>query len=708
VDDAVFTEEQEHLTHTYEKLCGIRNAQLKKIRATSEEATRDLGSMRDERSLDFAEVDHTAETMIELEAMNSIIAGYQRTANAAEETLRRAEMLMRQPYFARIDLQLKEGAPARSIYLGSVGIADETRRHFIVDWRSPVAEVYYNQSNGATQYEANGRTIHANLKLRRQFDITRDTLNAYFDTTVAIEDPLLLKALGSRHSEKLHAITATIQREQNEVVRHEDVPALVVNGIAGSGKTSVLLQRIAYLLYRNRENLTPDQVYLFTPNPVFGRYIDDVLPSMGEKNPQIFTWRSFVESQGLADRGMGEDTAPTVLQGIADALPGLTLDPHDFREIAVDGTVLLKASQVQSAARKYEHVPVGPRFSGLMVEELHDRLDRRFDSMAHDEALHDEMLSLDVDDMVRYFGSAIAPSTQEETVNLAKEYVQARYAVAHEAIENLEWLRFDRIGMRVTGQPTVSAVEWLYLKARFAGTGCRSARYVMVDEVQDYTEAQLMVLAHWFGNAHFLLLGDEHQAIREHTATFPKIREVFARAKGEVSECRLLTSYRSTPEITSLFCGLVHGSDIQATSVQREGQAPTIQACSRDAAEYLAALRAQIEVARERGGLTAIVAESHDRVRWLARELGARKPDEAGEGDIVLMRPNASLPAAGVVLIDLPLAKGLEFDAVIVPDAQDSVYPDTPLARRRLYTAISRATHFVSVLSQGPLTPLLA
>lgn len=191
VDDAVFAEEQDHLTHTYEKLRGIRDAQLEKIRATSEEATHDLGSMRDERSLDFAEVDHTAETMIELEAMNSIIAGYQRTANAAEENLRRAEMLMRQPYFARIDLQLKEGAPARSIYLGSVGIADETRRHFIVDWRSPVAEVYYNQSNGATSYEANGRTIHANLTLRRQFDITRDTLNAYFDTTVAIEDPLL-------------------------------------------------------------------------------------------------------------------------------------------------------------------------------------------------------------------------------------------------------------------------------------------------------------------------------------------------------------------------------------------------------------------------------------------------------------------------------------------------------------------------------------
>ena len=142
---------------------------------------------------------------------------------------------------------------------------------------------------GPCSYTVDGREVHVEMLLRRQFDISKDKLNAYFDTTVAIQDSLLLSALKHNHSEKLKAITATIQREQNEVVRHADVPALLVRGIAGSGKTSVLLQRIAYLFYHERDTLDASQVFLFTLNAVFKSYIDMVLPSLGEKNPQTFT-----------------------------------------------------------------------------------------------------------------------------------------------------------------------------------------------------------------------------------------------------------------------------------------------------------------------------------------------------------------------------------------------------------------------------------
>ena len=143
----------------------------------------------------------------------------------AERAAAAANLLLRQPYFAKVSLQFKPGAPARDIYIGSAGMTDEDYRHFIVDWRSPVAETYYNQENGRTSYQANGRTITADLKLRRQFDIDGATLNAYFDTTVAIQDPLLLASLSKRRSDRMSAITATIQKEQNQVVRHEDVPA---------------------------------------------------------------------------------------------------------------------------------------------------------------------------------------------------------------------------------------------------------------------------------------------------------------------------------------------------------------------------------------------------------------------------------------------------------------------------------------------------
>ena len=273
---------------------------------------------------------------------------------------------------------------------------------------------------------------------------------------------------------------------------------------------------------------------------------------------------------------------------------------------------------------------------------------------------------------------------------------QARCAGAHECIERLEWLRFDRIGMRLLGTNALSATEWLFLRLLFTGTGDKGARFVMVDEVQDYTEAQLMVIARHFSRAHFLLLGDEHQAIFEGTATFDRIAEIFRETHGSVDECRLLTSYRSSPEITALFTGLLEKDEqLRLTSVQRAGVEPVIRTLD-DREEYLTALRAAVAEPGE--GLTAVVAESDARVSWLAKQLG---------DSVTVIGKHAVLPAEGVVLIPLRVAKGLEFDHVIVPDAQEEVYPDAPLARRRLYTALSRAMHRVTVLAQGPLTPLL-
>ncbi len=326
----------------------------------------------------------------------------------------------------------------------------------------------------------------------------------------------------------------------------------------------------------------------------------------------------------------------------------------------------------------------------------YDRLNRRLSQMAKDEELQEEMLGLDVEQQVEIFGETILADDDDETLAYAKRFVEARYASAHDEIERLAWLRFDRIGMRLLGQKALSATEWLWLRLIFTGVGERDARFVMIDEVQDYTVTQLMVLARYFSRAHFLLLGDEHQAIYEGTASFEQIAEIFRQTHGSVDECRLLTSYRSSPEITALFTGLLDEREqLRLTSVQRPGVEPVIRSFAEKDA-YLAALREAVAEPGE--GLTAVVAESDARVNWLSKQLG----DAAR-----VIRGDVSLPARGVVLMPLRVAKGLEFDHVIVPDAQAEVYPDTPLARRRLYTALSRAMHRVTVLAQGEMTPLL-
>ena len=700
-DDPIFQQEQEHLTKLYAKLLEMRDAIGEDLESNHKGARQDLIDMSEEVRLDFGGADETIETLAAIETLNSVIDAYNQYHDFNVDKLRRVMLLLMQPYFAKVRLQMRPGRPARDVYIGAAGMTDEHSIPLVVDWRSPVAETYYNQQMGETSYDVDGKKRTVNLELRRQFDIVRDKLNMYFDTTVAIEDSLLLGALKKHHSEKLQAITATIQREQNTIVRHEDVPALLVNGIAGSGKTSVLLQRIAFLLYRERKTLNPDQVYLFTPNNVFERYIDTVLPSMGEANPQVFTWRDFVEDQGAGQRDAGVHTDPAELRRIEEAVKSLAIEPEDLREIRVDDTVLLKPSQVEGAVRKFERFGVGARFCALVTDELHERLERRFTAMSKDEDLQEKVAGFDLDEQVHWFGETVSADDEAETVNLTRRYVEQRFAEAHDRIDDLSWLRFDRIGMRLLGAQALSATEWLYLRLCITGSGDKNARYVMIDEVQDYTVAQLMVLARHFSRAHFLLLGDEHQAIFEGTASFAQIAEVFTETHGSVEECRLLTSYRSSPEITAMFTSLLDSDEqLRLTSVHRSGVAPIVRELDGDDVDaYVAELRRIAEEAAGDEGLTAFVAESDSRVSWLAKQLGDA---------VQVLGKDSDLPATGVVLLPLRVAKGLEFDHVVIPDAQAEVYPDTPLCRRRLYTAISRAMHRVTVLSQGPMTPLLA
>lgn len=715
-DDPILAEEREHLAQTYAKLVRLRDDMTAEIEVSHQGMANEIREMSDEVRVDFGGADETIETLAAIETLNFVIDSYNQYHDFTVDQLRRVLLLLRRPYFAKVRLKMRPGRPARDIYIGAAGVTDEGRRPIVVDWRSPVAETYYNQEMGETTYTVDGRVRHATLELRRQFDIHEDRLDGYFDTTVAIEDRLLLNALKSHHSEKLRAITATIQREQNEVVRHEDVPCLLVNGIAGSGKTSVLLQRIAFLFYRERETLTPDQVTLFTPNSVFQSYIDTVLPSLGESNPQVFTWDDFMRDLGLSERGSGAGDSPDSLEALERGLAGLTLGDGDFREIRVGDTVLLKAGQVTSAAAKFERFGVCPRFSSLVKDELHDRLDRRLATMAKSADVHEEMLSLGIEEQIEMFGETINPLDEAETVACAREYLKLRYDVAHDLIERADWLRVDRIGMRILGKQGLTGAEWLYLKLLITGNSSKNTRYVLVDEVQDYTQTQLTVLSRYFSRAHFLLLGDENQAIRPGTATFPQIDEIFSRTHGGVERLELLTSYRSSPEITELFASLMDESErARLSSVRRAGVAPRLvefaQAGTPDdhdpaSAEkvreandaYLAELRSLVADAAGREGLAAVVCDDRSRVRWLSRQLGDSVHVVAGD---------ETLPADGVVLMDLALAKGLEFDEVIVPDAQAATYPDTPLAKRRLYTAISRAMHRVTLVSQGPMTPLL-
>ena len=700
-DDPVFQQEQAHLSEVHAALRRMGRDLAAKLDKTRGEAAQDKKDMADELALNFAGDDEALETAAELATINRVIEAYNISHDVNARKLADVQALLKQPYFAKVVLQFKPTDAPKELYIGNAGIADENYKRLVVDWRSPVAETYYNQENGRTSYHANGRTISADLKLRRQFDIHEDTLKAFFDTTVAIQDALLLQSLSERRTDQMKAITATIQKEQNQVIRHEDVPVLLVSGIAGSGKTSVLLQRIAYLLYQRREDLDPSEVFLITPNPVFRHYIDNVLPELGERNPVTITWAEFAERLLPAGRGGAESESPIEeLDRIDAACGGLTFEPDDYRDIVVAGTRLISAAQIRQARDKFKRIEPGPHLVALMREELEERLESRLKSMAGNESTQDEILGLELDEQLRLFNGPFDPEDEREARELTMKYLMDRYGEAHRMVENDDWLRLDRIGMRLLDVENLTPVGWLYLKMAVTGLGNPNAKYVMIDEVQDYTAAQLAVLARFFRRAHFMLLGDPNQAIKPGTATFDEVRAVFERAHAQVEECRLMTSYRSAPGITDLFASLLPSDErMRISSVQRAEELPVIRECATEE-EHAEALREAVAEAKGNEGITAVVVPWKSQARRIQAILGDDAPQ--------LMGRNDSLPNGGTILITLELAKGLEFDQVIIPDASGKLFPDEPLARRRLYTTISRATRRVTMLSLGKLTPILA
>jgi DNA helicase-2/ATP-dependent DNA helicase PcrA len=223
----------------------------------------------------------------------------------------------------------------------------------------------------------------------------------------------------------------------------------------------------------------------------------------------------------------------------------------------------------------------------------------------------------------------------------------------------------------------------------------RNMRYVMVDEVQDYTMAQMMVFRKFFPNASFMLLGDEFQAIREGTITFDRIKEMAEADGKKFVELPLMTSYRSSPEITDKFAALLpEEKKMMVSSVKRPGEAIAVKKCNGDE-EYFAELSKVIEDFEKKDGLTAIICRNGYNLEKIAAGLGDKAPQVISEED--------SLPKSGAFFLELSLAKGLEFDNVILADADAESYPADELGKHCLYTAMSRATRSLAILANGEL-----
>ncbi|WP_143462289.1 UvrD-helicase domain-containing protein [Levilactobacillus enshiensis] len=289
--------EAHHLQVIYQRLTGDIDRLTAQLAALSQTARAMKQQLNSEGHLDLGTFSDQLETYASIEANNRQIDTLNARHDTAVTRLAHAQLLLPQAYFAKLQLDFGDG-DAEALYLGKVGYTDEAANDLIYDWRAPVADAYYANRTGATTYQANGRTIPITVVARQQFIIDHADLQQVIDTDAAIGDPLLLDVLASNRSGGLQEITATIQQEQNAIIRENSQPTVIVDGVAGSGKTSVLLQRVAYQLYRHRDSWTPADILILTPNVAFSRYIRGVLPALGEAEPLSTTYGNLVQAWG--------------------------------------------------------------------------------------------------------------------------------------------------------------------------------------------------------------------------------------------------------------------------------------------------------------------------------------------------------------------------------------------------------------------------
>lgn len=288
--------EKKHLADTYQQLL-TRKTMLSSFLTEGRKKDRlAMQSIGEEIRLNFDNFADRLDTFAAIESKNREIDQMNAALQSAECELAAIDRLLDSPYFGKISLQFEDEEMIEDFYIGINGFVNENKEGLIYDWRSPIAELFYTKRLGPVSYQVNNQTISAALEHRRQFIIEKDHLKQAFDTSVAIQDEVLLAALEANNSQKMQDITASIQHEQNVIIRDLAHKNLLVNGVAGSGKTSAVMQRIAFLLYHFREEMTAENVLILSPNSRFIDYISQVLPSLGEKNPLTLTMRQFCQA----------------------------------------------------------------------------------------------------------------------------------------------------------------------------------------------------------------------------------------------------------------------------------------------------------------------------------------------------------------------------------------------------------------------------
>lgn len=660
-----------------------------------------------------------------------------------KRALLRNEKALNKPYFGRIIFHDEALDKEESIYIGKGGISKDTTHWMVVDWRAPVANAYYENGLGKCSYEApGGMQMRINLELKRTYEISEGKLLDYFDSEVIANDDLLTKYLAKNKQAVLSEIVATIQKEQNEIIRKSPYHNIIVQGVAGSGKTTVAMHRISYILYNYEERFKPDDFYIVGSNRILLNYITGVLPDLDVYGirqmtmEQLFVrllyedWddkKYHIKGTGRSESVKGGSAWFKDLEAYCSKLEydtisckSVYLNPKQFVEGIKDGKIgvfdetggrvtdtsslvcLVEGDAVERYIRQNPTVSVQSKINMLNIR-LRGKIKEEFlgKGVKYTEAERKAILKA----YRRHYGGNV---WKRSIFELYQDFLMRQKEKGYEV--NIPDDEFDVYDL--------AALAYLYKRIKETEV-ISEAHHIVIDEAQDFGMMAYLVLKFCIYQCTYTIMGDVSQNIHFGYGLndWEELKSLFLPDPMD-SFGILKKSYRNTVEISDFATNILHHGQFSIYPVEpiiRHGNPVQVrqladrQTMIRTAADICRGWQTgssgqNSEMARgESGGLDTIAVVCRDQI-----EAAAVADELLQYVDVVWGDPDKTEFGSGIMVLPVEYTKGLEFDAVLILNPSREKYPVDDGHAKLLYVAATRALHELCVLHTGNLTGLIA
>ena len=657
MDEKVLETEQKNLGFVQ----GLINNELTKLSSSIQKRRDEIKSMLEyisSNNLDDAE----------LKQAYAYINKNDKSASELENEKSFFQRILPKPFFARICFS--QNSQSRDFYIGLKGVKKDNFP-YVIDWRTPVASLLYFSSLGKTSYIAPIGEIEVDLTLKRQFRLKPNKIEYYVDTNTKIDDNFLQEILSQNTSSYMHNIVQTIQSEQNEIIRKSPSQTVIIDGIAGSGKTSIAMHRISYILFCNRGEITSQNIMVISPNRLFSKYIGELLPELGEENvlacPMLFV--------------LGE----------------VNLTPKEF------GSKLDMIEQQFTSEDRRKEIDV--KYSIKFFDEVNDFLEK-FDIVPY---ICDALEKCNISIPKEIFSSLnLKPTSDiktrlENTVHMAlvknfpkileKDLQKMQNSVLN-CLKNFDpKLLMDALYEQKKLHHNEKILEYedvpVYCYLNYKLNGAKKnydIKHIFVDEMQDYDCFSIYLLREIYPNAVMTLAGDFNQNLLSCQSNLEMLTRIFPTTNVD----HLDISYRSTQEIIEFSQKIIDGN--HNSHLVRHGEKPQVLNF-KDDDEFVNFVNNLCE------------KYNNDKIAIITKTLSQAKQTKKLFSDFTLIKEkkNDSLLTSNKIITTTFLSKGLEYDRVIIKDASQSNY-NTKLDKQNLYVACTRALHGLYVTYSGKLT----